>query len=429
MFCDQCGRPVPAGVPTCPHCGAILAPAVAGPAPRNRLVDVPRGPGVRVWLRAMFGLNRRGTVAGIVAAWFQVPFVVLMAGVGAVFGGLAGTVNGTVAGVGVTKRIDALLTWVFPLPVKVKDLLPTTGAQIGGITGGILGAVNGALKLAWMAFAWPWEALYAGDPNWPAAVAIGQVVTALFVGWLYLGWRTWAEASRLRIAGTRRMSRREAEWLVPIMVEAAGRLGLNRLPRVLVDDRREPNAHAGIRHIVVNYGLLEQLSYDRDAVAGVIAHELVHWRDGDAIAMVWNRGVALPLYLLYELAVRILRSARSRPVQFTVRILLWPVLVTVHYGVIPIQAGSWQRAEYRADAVAAQAGYGPGLRQALTYIRHSFDGSRSGWDTAICATHPPNELRLERLEEPGRAYPLREDHPLARALPGWSGRSTVQKGW
>jgi Zn-dependent protease with chaperone function len=198
---------------------------------------------------------------------------------------------------------------------------------------------------------------------------------------------------------------------------------------VLIDDRREANAHAGIHTIVVNRGLLEQLDYDRDATAGVIAHELVHWRDGDAIAMAWARGVALPLYLLYELATRMLRATRWRPVQFSIRILLWPVLVTVHYGVIPIQAGVWRRAEYRADAIAAAAGYGSGLRTALTYMRRSFDGSRSGWDAAICATHPPNELRLEALEEAGRTYPLREDHPLLRALPGFDGSSTVRKGW
>jgi hypothetical protein len=62
-------------------------------------------------------------------------------------------------------------------------------------------------------------------------------------------------------------------------------------------------------------------------------------------------------------------------------------------------------------------------------MRHSFDGSRSGWDAVVCATHPPNELRLEELEERGRTYPLREDHPLVRALPGWSSRGTVRKGW
>ncbi len=166
MFCDQCGQRVAQGVTVCPHCRAVLdggtptrdhrRPAASIPVTSEgidrlrarypRAGHVAQGPGGRTWLNATFSRNRRGTIAGIVAAWFQVPFIVLMAGIGAVFGGLAGTVNGTVAGLGVTKRIDALLTWVFPLPVKVKDLLPTAGVQIGGIIGGILGAVNGALK-------------------------------------------------------------------------------------------------------------------------------------------------------------------------------------------------------------------------------------------------------------------------------------------
>src|SRR5262245_15476515 len=111
-----------------------------GPRVRRRRQRAPQPPG-----RRSPRTGRRGVAAGDVRpqpAWHRRrdrrrvvpdPFVVLMAGVGAVFGGLAGTVNGTIAGVGVTKRIDPLLTWVFPSPVKVKDLLPTTGAQIGGI--------------------------------------------------------------------------------------------------------------------------------------------------------------------------------------------------------------------------------------------------------------------------------------------------------
>jgi Zn-dependent protease with chaperone function len=446
-------------VSACPRCGAALAPAASSsstptstlpltiltpavplvPAPRRpaageRLLARypqaglrPQGPGARAYLAAVVLRNGRGTAAGIFAAWFNVPFVVLMAGVGGVVGGVAGVVSGTVAGEGVLKRIDTFLTWIFPLPVKAADLLPTAGAQIGGIIGGILGALNGAGKLGWMAFVWPWEQLYAGDPMWPVAVAVGQLVTALFVGVLYLAWSVFTEPLRLRVAGARRLSRREADWLMPVVQEAAGRLGLRALPRVLIDDRREANAHAGIRHIVINQGLIEQLDYDREQIGAVLAHELVHWRDGDAIAMVWARGVALPLYLVYELADRLLRLSRSRPLHFIVRFLFWSVIVTVRRFVIPVQATVWRSAEYRADAIAAAAGYGPGLRRALSYVRHSFDGERSGWDAAILATHPPTELRLEALQLQGRRYPLREDHPLVRALPGWTSRSTVEK--
>jgi Zn-dependent protease with chaperone function len=389
--------------------------------------NTPRGPGAKAYLGAVVLRNLRGTFAGIFAAWFNVPFTVLMAGIGALVGGVAGAVSGTIAGVGVLQRLDALLTWVFPLPVKAADLLPTAGAQIGGIVGAILGAINGAFTLGWMAFVWPWQELYRGDPSWPLVVALGQVVVAVFVGALYVLWSGSTESIRMRVSGARRLSRREADWLMPIVHECAGRLGLSSLPRVLIDDRREISAHAGIRHIVINQGLLEQLDYDREAIGAVIAHELVHWRDGDAVAMAWAKGVTLPLFLLYELADRLLRLARSRPLHFIVRFLFWSVIVTTRYFVIPVQAGVWRQAEFRADAIVAAAGYGEGLRRALSYVRRSFDGERSGWDMAVLSTHPPTELRLERLETPGRRYPLREDHPLVKALPGWSAASTVQK--
>ena len=192
---------------------------------------------------------------------------------------------------------------------------------------------------------------------------------------------------------------------------------------------REPNASAGIRHLVLNAGLLEQLDFDREQVAGVLAHELAHWRDGDAIALAWAKGVALPLYLAYELADRMVRAARIRPLQVLLRILFWSVLVTVKHLVLPAQSRMWRAQEYRADAAAAAAGYGPGLRRALTYLRASFDGERSGWDRTLLASHPPNELRLERLEDTGRVYPVTEDHPLVRALPGYTADTTVHKGW
>jgi Zn-dependent protease with chaperone function len=436
MFCDQCGRPLPdPAAASCPFCGAALVPAIT-PAPvvLDALpAPVPghtaRGPGASAWLRATIGRNVAGTAAGIVGAWFGVPMVLLMGGVGAIVGGLAGVVSGTLVGTAMLRRIDTLLGYVFPLPVKAGDLLPTAAAQIGGIVGGLAGAVNGAIELGVMTAAYPWQKLYAGDPLWPVAVALGQILVALVVGALFVWWSAASEAARLRVGGARRLSRREAEWLLPILTEAGRRLGLTGLPRLLIDDRREPNAATGIRHIVVNQGLLEQLDFDREQIAGVLAHELAHWRDGTAIAMAWAKGVALPLYLAFELADRLLRAARIRPLQVVVRVLLWSVLVTVRYGVLPVQSRTWRDEEYRADAASAAAGYRLGLRRALTYLRGSFDGERSGWDRVLLASHPPNELRLERLEETGRVYPLSEDHPLARALPGGGAGSSVRKGW
>jgi Zn-dependent protease with chaperone function len=71
-----------------------------------------------------------------------------------------------------------------------------------------------------------------------------------------------------------------------------------------------------------------------------------------------------------------------------------------------MQAAAIRRAEFRADQGAVHAGHRDGIRLVLERVQRSFDGSRNGWDAAICASHPPNEHRLDRLERPGQDYPL-----------------------
>jgi hypothetical protein len=140
VFCDQCGRALSDPTATsCPHCGAALTPAITPtPVPAPVVLDalpapVPgrtaRGPGARAWVRATIGRNVAGTLAGIIGAWFGVPMVLLMGGIGAIVGGLAGVVSGTLIGSAMLGRIDTLLGYVFPLPVKAGDLLPTAADQ------------------------------------------------------------------------------------------------------------------------------------------------------------------------------------------------------------------------------------------------------------------------------------------------------------
>ncbi|RSM40069.1 hypothetical protein DMB66_57630 [Actinoplanes sp. ATCC 53533] len=72
---------------------------------------------------------------------------------------------------------------------------------VSGIFGGLAGMVNGALTLGAMTAAYPWQKLYAGDPRWPVAVLLGQVLVAVVVGGLYVWWPAATEAARLRIGG------------------------------------------------------------------------------------------------------------------------------------------------------------------------------------------------------------------------------------
>jgi len=359
-------------------------------------------------------------VTATLCTWFNVPFALLMAAAGAIIGGIAGTVSGTFAGPAMLDRLDRLVQWGFPLPVSPRDLLPTAAIQIGGIIGGCLGAVTGAVKLGWLALTSPWQLLYDGDPTWPFAVGVGQVVTALFLGLCTVVGHVAFEGPLLRMAGGRRLSRREDAWLGELLLATAADLGIAEPPTLLMSEDRIPRAYAATRHIVLSRGMLRELEYDRAALAGVLAHELAHWRRGDPIANAWIKGVALPLYLLHEIARRLIGGTRYRPLQWLLRAVLWSVLVTVSGLIRPMQAAGNRASEFAADKAAYAAGHGDGLRRALARLQW-WEAGRDGWDQVMSASHDYTELRLERLEAPGRRYPAHDD--LALLAP--SGRDGV----
>ncbi len=411
-FCDQCGHAITQDDLACATCGAdLLTQTIAQRSQRRRWwVPIPMA-AMRRWVMGAAHRNIAGSIVGLICAWFNAPLVVFLSVIGGVLGALVGVAAGGIAGDGVADRVGTIATLIFPLPVRVDDLLPSAALQIGGIIGGALGLATGAGMTAWLAITEFWSVLHAGDPAWPAMVAVGQIATACFLAGAYTTYSRLSEGWRLRLAGARRPSRREAAWLVPLVRQCAVDLGDERPPRLLMDDSREPSASAGIDHIVITRGLIDLLGHDEAALTGVIAHEVGHHRAGDGAVMAWSRGIALPLYGLYRLAVA--GAQRGGPLRVLTTTLLWSVMVTVRGIVIPAQARHWRAAEYAADAAAHQGGHGPGLHRALSVLRAGFDGARTGWDQTILATHPPLELRLERLEEPGQDYPVLEHHPLS----------------
>ena len=134
-----------------------------------------------------------------------------------------------------------------------------------------------------------------------------------------------------------------------------------------------------------------------DEVAALLSHELVHWRTGDEITSAFVRGVGLPLTLAHALPTWLMRTFPHPGTNFVVFVFFWPVLLTMRYVVLPLHARDVRAAEYRADLGAVLTGHVDGLRRILER-RLSFETGRSGWDEAVCATHPPHELRLDALE-------------------------------
>lgn len=379
------------------------------------------------------GRGWAGSVAAIIGAWAPLPWIILMAGIGALLGAIIGVVSGTAVGPGVTERLDVLTGYVFPLPVPLEDLVATPAIQLGGIIGGMWGAASGAWTLGWIAFAYPWELLYSSDPLWPVLAFLGQAITAFAVAAVYTSTRVAAEDKEIRfVGGGRRMVRAERERVEPILAEVAGRMGIpaDRLPKLIGMSGPQVRAFAGARSICLSEALIRQAT---DAeLAGVIAHELAHWRHGDPVARYWQRGLAWPLYLTYNGMARMLsgsgRERYQRPlVTMLIRMVFWSVETTVRFFVIPLQGPAARRDELRADAEALAAGYGEGLYSHLERHR-DFELGPKGWDEVVARTHPPMAQRLERLEDPRALHRYRLGPGAAfRSSPGSASTSTLEQ--
>jgi Zn-dependent protease with chaperone function len=367
-------------------------------------------PSALVWLRSGILRNARGVFAAFVAAWLYVPAALAAAALLAFTTGGAAYVYSGVQG---ERTLPQELRDVPLLGDAMENLLLRSSGVQAALIGVILGALIGFL----IGMIWVFLGPFQDGALDGIATVLGAIVLGLIVGLLYTIYRVVFERRILAITGARRLSRREAAYLLPLVVDAAARLGLRNHPPLLIDDGRDANAFAYTRHIVINQGLLDEFNYEREPIAAVLTHELVHWRNGDPISAAFVRGVALPLYLVQAGGGWLRERARNSVLRFLVWLAFWPVFVTVRYFVVPMQAADSRRAEYRADEGAILAGHRDGMRRVLARFRRSFEGGRNGWVAAVCASHPPNELRLEELEEPGIDYPLPDDDAPALPLP------------
>ncbi|MBW4702276.1 M48 family metalloprotease [Micromonospora sp. RL09-050-HVF-A] len=386
----------PAGSPTAPPAGSPTAPpagAVAGsPADESgdRFAHRPPGyPSALVWLRAGILRDWRGVLGSFLATWFYVPLAL----VAAVWGGLALGLYGLIAGG--TQSEEAVPALLRDAPL-VGPLLEAFVARSGGVVGGFAGFALGALVGFLAILVLPWRNAFDEPANLFTGLA-GMVVAAGLVGLLYTVGRVLLEPWLLGVSGARLLSRREAERLRPLLSDCAARLGLPGEPRLLIeDDPVLTNARAYARHVVVSTAVLDCTD---EEIAALLSHELVHWRTGDEVTSAFIRGVGLPLVLVHALPAWLMRRFPHPATDFVVFLFFWPVLLTMRYLVLPCHRRDVRAAEYRADTGAVLAGHREGMR-AMLERRRSFETGRSGWDEAVCATHPPSELRLDRLDHP-----------------------------
>jgi Zn-dependent protease with chaperone function len=388
---------VAASVPQPDGEAAAVAPGVVGdgdgrPPASSKLVAVgmygvdgvpDRYPDGVAWLKNGIRRHPWAVGVGLVTGWTGVWF--------AFWAAVAGLILGVFVALGLTGSSDA---GIFLFHIGAYQAVTVVGVVLGGI----LGAVGGFLIVPKLIFIdHPFSAL--------VSLALGAVLTGAIVIF-----NATYERPMLRFRGYRRLSRDEVRRIAPLVKNVADAMDLPALPRFGMDDVLVPNAWTHMRTIILTRGLLQTL--DDGELSAVLAHELQHWRSGDAVGghIVW--AAAWPVALLYNLGSLLAGTGhgegetggppRKAPHTFLALFgwfIAWPAWVITKFILVPLTAHTQRGYEYAADAAAARIGLATQLSSALKKMG-AFEGGRSGWEQAMAATHPPTELRLEALQAP-----------------------------
>lgn len=213
--------------------------------------------------------------------------------------------------------------------------------------------------------------------------------------------------------------------LVQMVHQLAHKAGLPAMPEVGIYDSPEVNAFATgptrARSLVaVSSGLLNRMG--QDEVEGVLGHEVTHIANGDMVTMTLLQGVinAFVMFFARILAFAITRALGRReedslenpsPLMYQITVFLLEIVFMV-LGTIIIAAFSRYR-EFRADAGGARLAGPQKMINALTALKKTMDIqdpsheqqavqafkiSSHGGIMSLFATHPPLELRIERLK-------------------------------
>jgi hypothetical protein len=270
-----------------------------------------------------------------------------------------------------------------------------TGGGPPSLGGGLLAIVSGALWGAVEALGATFRSLLLDHPlQLVDSIAAGAVVAAAGGMGVAL-----LEPTLLRLQGCRRLSRREAARIEPLISAATRDLGLVELPVLLISGSGSLRVRAHARHLVIGRALLDELGEGEDgdlSLAAVLCHGLAHWAAGDGAANGLILACGLPLAIVYN-AGSWMAEQPNPLIGLIGWVVLWPAWVLVRLILEPVSALGSRRREYAADASVKASGRGAALHRALSLLGE-LEAGGSAWERALAATHPPLELRLEALE-------------------------------
>ena len=217
-----------------------------------------------------------------------------------------------------------------------------------------------------------------------------------------------------RMLGARQPTPHELLALQPAwnVVSQANHFLPNRFVLAVVDSN-ETNAFACGGHLlVVSSYAIEHLRQDQ--LTGVLAHELSHHMGGHTVALTISQWMSLPVVGLARLGIWIRNSAQHATSKFTEQYVaarffvqaLTTLLTAISYLLLSgfkaaqvLNSKVGRASEYRADARAAQMGFGHELVSALRNVdKHEVQKGMRLRPTLSTSTHPPAGTRVAKLE-------------------------------
>ncbi|MBU8905268.1 protease HtpX [Desertibacillus haloalkaliphilus] len=209
----------------------------------------------------------------------------------------------------------------------------------------------------------------------------------------------------------------EESELIEMVHRLSRNAGLMHMPEVGIYESNEVNAFATgpskKRSLVaVSRGLLNQM--DKDAVEGVVAHEVAHVANGDMVTMTLVQGVINTFVVFFAriaafIAARFAREEIAHIVHF-VAIIFFQIVFSI-LGSILVMAYSRYR-EYHADRGGADLAGKDKMVHALRSLQQtthmikeddtafqSMKISNKSKAALLFSSHPPLEDRIERLQQ------------------------------
>lgn len=214
----------------------------------------------------------------------------------------------------------------------------------------------------------------------------------------------------------------EMRWLVQTVHELAKAAQLRKMPEVGYYQSDDLNAFAtgptkNRSLVAVSTGLLRRMN--RDEARGVLGHEVAHIANGDMVTMTLLQGIVNAFVMFFA---RIAAFALSQQVEESKRHIVHFLAVVVFeillsfLGMMVVAYYSRAR-EFRADKGGARLAGRQNMIAALQSLQSHYapaaaaasqdrgasvetlkiSGRRSGGLMALLSTHPPLEVRIQRL--------------------------------